>query len=251
MEGIAAMIYLHGFLGSPSDLPNLISSALSLDALDWAKTLSSARQELEQVEHPLDLLADKLALHEAFLKQGGSRPWLLGYSMGGRIAMHLATRHPHLIAGAVIVSSSPGLASQTERAERLDCDQLWAHRFLTEDWQTVMRDWNRQSVFAADRLTAPSHAYDESIRAQWATVMDLGSVGRQRDLRQDLAKISRPVLFAAGELDPKYAQLSVECQNLNSSFRSQIIKNAGHRVPWSQPSLFLAAINSFINEVNC
>ena len=62
---------------------------------------------------------------------------LLGYSMGGRLALHMlsADGAARRWRKAIIISASPGIVSLTERRRRLDNDRRWAERFRMENWQ--------------------------------------------------------------------------------------------------------------------
>src|SRR5690606_6539540 len=77
---------------------------------------------------------------------GGSRI-LVGYSLGGRIALHALRDSPDLWQAAVIISAHPGLVLEEDRVVRKKADQEWAKRFMHEDWDLLMKSWNSQPVF--------------------------------------------------------------------------------------------------------
>ena len=72
---------------------------------------------------------------------------LLGYSLGGRLALHALLHAPELWAGALVVGADTGLADPKEREARVRWDAAWAERFLNEPWEDVLRDWDAQAVF--------------------------------------------------------------------------------------------------------
>src|SRR4051794_21774844 len=113
MKFTGTLVSIHGFLGSPSD---------------WLGTIP-----LDQTAHSLDLFShreneSKLTFPEVgeFLNEkANSLPSprvLLGYSLGGRIALHALLASPQLWSGAVIVSAHPGLTDDQERNDRLQAD---------------------------------------------------------------------------------------------------------------------------------
>ena len=115
---------LHGFLGNPRD---------------W-DFLRDAGFEIETP--PLDAIPAHGDI-------------LLGYSLGGRLALQA------LLAGAnykraILVSTGLGIEDESARAARRASDEAWAQRFESEDFETVIADWNAQPVLAGPALA--SHA---------------------------------------------------------------------------------------------
>ncbi len=183
----------------------------------------------------------RLAHH---LNQNSEGDTLLGYSMGGRIALHMLLQDPGRWRRAIIVSASPGLRTEGERAERLKGDEAWAARFLHEDWDAVVRDWNAQAVFAHDPPDRLPRREEEFDRHALAAALALGSVAHQANLREKLAALDIPVLWMAGAKDAKYAALAAECAALNPRFSMTTLRT-GHRLPWGDPSGFRKAVADF------
>jgi 2-succinyl-6-hydroxy-2,4-cyclohexadiene-1-carboxylate synthase len=229
---------LHGFLGLPGD---------------WDKVFPE--DEFGAVSKPswvplLNGLTGDRALHslaKALNKRAQGDETLVGYSMGGRIALHMLLEGgAHLWRGAVIVSASPGLPSEAERERRAAQDARWADRFRRDPWRRVVADWNAQPVFAAD----PPLRRDESDfdREQLANALERGSVGLQADLRPALRALDIPVLWIAGEQDEKYAALAEECAALNPAFEFTILDGSGHRAPWTATEQFRRAVKAWIDR---
>lgn len=230
------MIALHGFLGLPSDWHDPAWDGLGLQPLDWMSAAPDEAPYLEQVAACVNEVASAGDI-------------LVGYSMGGRIALHALLASPNRWRGAVIVSASPGMRASEDRAARLASDTRWADRFRSDPWQEVIGDWNAQPVFRADppdRLPRPEAAFD---RTKLATALTLGSVAEQRDLRTDLARLPTPILWLAGERDPKYVDFAKEMANQNRAVRAEIVPGVGHRVPRAAPEAFRRLVESFVNEL--
>lgn len=216
------VVALNGFLGQPSDWPrDLLPDGWTLRALavdvalfdEWASRFTASLTE------PVVLL---------------------GYSLGGRLAMHALIQDPSKFLGAMIVSANPGLTSESERAERRAADEKWATRFESEPWDQLMRDWNAQAVF---RGPAPAPERAEGDRARLANQMRTWSLGRQRDLRSELASLELPITFVTGEIDTKFTAIARELP-----FEHVVIENAGHRVPWDAPTPFRAQLAKFLSR---
>ena len=217
------MIALHGFLGQPNDFAGILSSH-SLTCPNWMKNFPMSNSALTEVARRLN--------HSL------SKDILFGYSMGGRIALHMLVDQPRKFTAAIIVSASPGMTESENRDARNASDDKWAKRFLSEPWNEVIGAWNAQPVFAADPPDRLQRAEADYVREDLARALRYGSIAKQADLRPLLKELETSILWIAGEKDSKYSSLAVECAALNHRFRHAIIPNAGHRVPWGNLPAF-------------
>ncbi len=239
------MIYaLHGFLGLPSDWNFLKVHFLSHARLQvetdnlWQTSLSMkawAQQKTEEVA-----------------AKAGPRV-LLGYSMGGRLAMHLLLANPGLWDAAIFVSANPGTASIAERSTRKELDRKWAQRFLKDDWKKVVSDWNQQTLFtnnfsAKNTISLPRSEKDFDRKAL-ARAIEEWSLAQQDDLAVRLAQVNIPVLWIAGEHDEKYCDLLSGFAQVAKSHRFEKISGAAHRAPWDHPSEFISKLESFLGHI--
>ncbi len=231
------MIYaLHGFLGLASDW-DFLKNRMSVHAEDlWADY-----QNLS-----LKNWAERKSLQLDAQFQNSTEPRvLLGYSMGGRLAMHLLLARPRFWSAAILVSANPGIASVDEREARKEIDHKWAQKFLKDDWKNLVAAWNKQSLFSKDKDALPRNEKDFD-REILAAALEDWSLSKQEDLAVRLSQTSTPVLWLAGEQDEKYCDLLSGFAQVARSHQYQKISNAGHRVPWDNPSEFIAAIESFL-----
>lgn len=189
---------------------------------------------------------DKTALQISKKAQAEGVQWILGYSMGGRLALSNLVQYP-LFKGAVIISAHTGLKDNLEKSQRVVQDTMWAHKFETEPWQELLTEWNSQPVFNGSR--EPLRAEGEYNRAQLSRVLTTYSLGKQPDLSEPLKKVNIPILFVAGSRDEKYKQLVRSAKDLNPRFSSLVIENAGHRVIFdSDPQKLNADIIQFMEK---
>ena len=233
------MTALHGFLGRPPDWDGVLGDEWFKP--DWLSLERGRPVRSRCADAPSAYLDDSARLLNALGESGA----LLGYSMGGRIALHMLVQEPARWSRAIIVSASPGLSNDGERESRLRNDEAWAKRFRDDDWDAVVADWNAQGVFAYDPpegLPRPKRDYD---REALADALVEGSVARQADLRGRLRTLDVPILWIAGEWDAKYRDLAGECAALNPLFRSTILPGAGHRAPWGNSAAFRTAVEEF------
>ncbi len=179
--------------------------------------------------------------------QSSSRPSvLMGYSMGGRLALHAILQDPTLWQGSIIISADPGLTSKSARVQQLQKDRIWAQRFLTDPGETVWRDWDAMPIFGGHSHPQRRDEHEFS-KGSIAHLFEAFSKGHQADLRPRLQQLQTPpILYLSGEQDPKYTNIGQQLAHQCPIVTHQIISQAAHRVPWDQPELFQQAVAHFI-----
>lgn len=230
---------LHGFLGLPNDW-QLLETAFPtahlhlLDLFDKQRPLNGAKVWAK-------------SFNESVRKKEGKRI-LMGYSLGGRLALHALLDDPSLWSAAIIISANPGLQSAQERSDRLAADSRWASRFLLEPWAVLMEDWNKQAIFANDSYKFQRHEKDFS-RVKLAEALLGWSLGSQQNLMELLQKLSLPILWAAGELDTKMASLAKEMKLAHPLSEIWISPESGHRLVWQQSQRFIDKTHTFLRNL--
>lgn len=163
----------------------------------------------------------------------GSGRALLGYSMGGRLALHALLEKGHPWQAAVIVSAHPGLELEPERQARRASDAAWATRALTGDWRGFLDAWNSQPALAGGAIRDPqASARLAAQRREIARSFVDWSLGAQEPLWPRLGEISVPVLWVAGGNDAKFRVLGERAVAQIPGARLAIAPGSGHRVPW-------------------
>jgi 2-succinyl-6-hydroxy-2,4-cyclohexadiene-1-carboxylate synthase len=171
----------------------------------------------------------------------------IGYSMGARLALHIALEQPFVVERLVLLGGSPGLASDQERASRRAADDALADTIERDGVPTFLDRWLAQPMFAnvpddrADRL--------RNTAAGLATSLRLAGTGAQDNLWDRLGELTMPVLVMAGEHDVKFTEIAhhmVERIGTNASFVS--VPNAGHAAHLEQPSAFLAIVRVWLEQ---
>lgn len=184
---------------------------------------------------------------------GAEENVLVGYSMGGRLALHALLDAPALWSRAAVVSAHPGLADEHQRLTRMASDAEWAGLALTSDWSLFLDRWSGQAVLQEFGVAEnEEHSLRRARlvnrrRAIARSFMDW-SLGKQQDLRPVLSQLDLPVLWMAGEKDEKFAALARDAVSILARGRLEILPAVGHRVPWEDPARFLSALQSFLAE---
>lgn len=244
------ILALHGFLGRAADwdvfrrdwselgdgemmTPSLFSPAVK----SWAPTVGQSMVEWARVFGA-----------EINQLRGNKKIILVGYSLGGRLALHLLLERPELFSHAVIVSAGTGIEGETERQVRREADEKWAQRFEREAWEDVVRDWNAQPVFSGTPkdMPAPARSEPHFNRSALSAALREWSPARQEPLLSRLPEIQCPLLWVAGEKDPAYVQQGERAVKLMNKALFFKIPGVGHRAPWESPKLFGQHVKDFL-----
>jgi len=243
------IVFLHGFLGSGSDW---VSFAERLKDR-WCSVLidlpghgESMIPEEVDAEGFLMQTVEALAVE---LQGLCAEPCVLvGYSMGGRIGLALALRHPELISKAVIVSSSPGLRTEEERTARRKSDEGIARK-IERNFEGFIEFWYDQPLFA----TLKSHVLFHEVEAhrkkgspeQLARALRLLGTGNQPSFWNELPGNRLPMLFCAGEKDGKYVEIGLRMTELCPDSRFELFEGCGHTLHIEKPDRFLESVILF------
>ena len=227
---------LHGNVGSP-DSWDLFRGELGDDihAVDLWSMLEAG---------PLSLID----AGEAIAESANQGDVLLGYSMGGRLALHALLADREKWKAAIIVSAHPGL--HADHKARLHNDDEWA-RLAEADWDEFLRRWNAMEVLQGNRLPTRGF-YQASIANQLNVAQGFRdwSLGTQYNLLPTFPGFGCPVLWITGTLDHKYCSVAEQAVKKLRRGRHIYVPNAGHRVPWEQPEIFNEVVRDFLFSVD-
>lgn len=172
---------------------------------------------------------------------------LLGYSMGGRLALHSLMEKNHPWQAAVIVSAHPGLENAAEREARLAADARWAAMALAGNWPEFLAAWNSQALLGSALPREPGSGANLIVRRrEIARSFVDWSLGAQSPLWERLSEITIPVLWVAGENDPKFRALAERAVALIPDAELAIAPASGHRVPWQAEEWLAAKAAGFL-----
>jgi len=232
--GYPWLVFLHGFSGDSREWQEVGESLEDYPRLylDLPGHGGSAGNSISGFAEMSDLLTTTLLSYNIL------NYWLVGYSLGGRIAMFHACQQPKGLSGIVVEGGHPGL--QDARAMRLASDRRWAKRFCTEPLADVFADWYQQPVFAS--LTDAQRVELVALRSQnnganLAAMLEATSLAVQPDLRAALNALSVPFHYLYGERDEKFAAIAAE---LNAT--RHVIPHAGHNAHRENPGAVASSL---------
>lgn len=172
----------------------------------------------------------------------------VGYSMGGRVALHVALRSPSLVGGLVLLGASGGIDDDDERARRRRDDDERALSIERDGVAAFLADWLAQPLFASlpPDAAAVTDRRRNTAEGLAASLRHTGT-GTQEPLWDRLSDLTMPVLVVAGERDEKFTALGrrlVECIGDNATFAA--VPGAGHAAHLERPEAFIATIRQLV-----
>ncbi|MBU4460903.1 MAG: alpha/beta fold hydrolase [Verrucomicrobia bacterium] len=246
--GPRPVLCLHGFLGGPDDwapLARALGPGFGVTA--WTLPGHGAGPAI-----PFRRAVDEIA---EFLRSLPVPAHVVGYSMGGRLALAVALRRGVPTASVVAISASPGLPTTRARTTRAHTDDRRADALERDGLAAFVRAWYAQPLFAsllrrpalAARLRALRSRGEPGPRAAALRAL---TVGRQPSLWPRLADLDAPVLFVAGAEDASYDRLMARAARLCPRGRLLTVPGAGHMPHLERPAFANRRIAAFIRGNN-
>ncbi|MBC1980268.1 2-succinyl-6-hydroxy-2,4-cyclohexadiene-1-carboxylate synthase [Listeria welshimeri] len=249
------LLMLHGFTGSNKTFQESIThleehfSIVAPDLLGHGKTDSPdeiARYSIERIVDDLVTILQELKIMQCFV---------LGYSMGGRVATAFASAHPEMVRGLFLVSSSPGLAQKDLQESRVQADNRLADMLESEGIRSFVDYWEKLALFASQEVL--SDELKKRIRLERLAQNPNGlamslrgmGTGKQPSYWNHLADFTFPVLLMTGSLDKKFEKIAQEMQQLIPNSTHVTVQNAGHAVYLEQPNIFLSQLTNWLEVI--
>lgn len=224
------LVFLHGFSGDGQEWLTVGEQFTRFSRL-YVDLPGHGRSADIRVSGFADVIA---LLRNTLLSYNILNYWLVGYSLGGRVAMMAACQEMPGLCGLVVEGGHPGLQSDAERDARRRSDHHWAERFRHDALADVFTDWYQQPVFAS--LDAQQRETLVVLRSQnngetLAAMLEATSLAVQPDLRDALNARAFPFYYLCGERDSKFCALAAEL-----AATRHVIRNAGHNAHRENPA---------------
>ncbi|MGQ9907727.1 MAG: 2-succinyl-6-hydroxy-2,4-cyclohexadiene-1-carboxylate synthase [Candidatus Flexifilum sp.] len=248
-----AIVLLHGFTGSSASweavserLADAGWRVIAPDLPGHGETAGSWDAQRYRIERTA---ADLIALTGGL---GVAQFALLGYSMGGRLALYTALTYPEHVRALILESASPGLADPAEREARRHADERLADRIEREGIDAFVQYWDDLPLFSglrrlpeAQRARLRAERLRRDPRGLAASLRGMGT-GAQPSLWERLGELAMPVLLIAGAEDGKYAAIARRMAAAIPGAAIAIVPGSGHVVHEEQREPFNAAITTFL-----
>jgi 2-succinyl-6-hydroxy-2,4-cyclohexadiene-1-carboxylate synthase len=181
---------------------------------------------------------------ERVLAAAPPRTVLCGYSLGGRVALHVALAAPGRVARLVLVSATAGIDDEAERAARRAADGALAAALEQRPFAEFIARWSEQPVFAHDPPAVHAAMRAEQLRnrpaALAAALRGIGT-GEMAPLWGRLGELTMPVAVLVGERDRKFHAPGRRLAELLPDARLRIVPG-GHRLPLENPEALARAL---------
>jgi 2-succinyl-6-hydroxy-2,4-cyclohexadiene-1-carboxylate synthase len=169
---------------------------------------------------------------------------LCGYSMGGRVALHVALAAPERVRRLVLVSTGAGIEDEAERAERRRSDRRLVEDLERAPYEEFIERWRTQPLFAAEPPEAGALARADQRRnrpeALAAVLRGLGA-GEMAPLWDRLSGLPMPVVVLVGERDAKYRAVGRRMVEV-APHAELVVAPGGHGLPLENPRAVAEAI---------
>jgi len=170
---------------------------------------------------------------------------LVGYSMGGRLALHYALARPERVARLVLIGSSPGIADGRERVARLEADERLAQEIERLPVAEFADRWALTPTLAGQPPEVAARARADRLRntprGLARALRGLGT-GALEPLWHRLSGVQAPVMLIVGERDRKFAQIARRMEKALPHGRVEVVPGAGHAVHLERPGTVAALI---------
>ncbi|MFP4513454.1 MAG: alpha/beta fold hydrolase [Acidimicrobiales bacterium] len=174
----------------------------------------------------------------------------LGYSMGGRFALHTALERPDVVDGLILVGATAGIEDPGERAARLADDEARARRIEEIGVEAFVGEWLSLPIFSG--LGADVACRDERVEntaAGLASSLRMAGTGSQVPTWDRLDELTMPVLVVAGADDAKFVALGERlAASIGASATFETIAGAGHTAHLERPERFLVTVRRWLER---
>lgn len=250
------LLLLHGFTGRGGNWAELCAllsqrfTTIMLDLPGHGDTESPSgpeRYRMERCAEDIATILDRL---------GFDTTHLMGYSMGGRLALYLALNMQRRFRSLILESASPGLQSIAEREARKASDEALADEIEREGIEAFVNRWEALPLFESQRQL--DRAVREKLREGRLKNNPVGlanslrgmGTGVQPALWERLPELKLPTLLLAGELDTKFAAIAGQMHATIPDSHLKVIPDAGHTIHLEKPSVLAQAVLQFTDSLS-
>ncbi len=230
---------LHGFTGSPNSFRSVAAMLAERGVRVETPRLLGHGADDDADVHDFEGEVERLARTLGVL----TRPLhLVGYSLGGRVAIGLLCRHPELLSGVTLVSAQPGLAAVAARLDRRTADEVWCGLLETRGVPGFVDAWEKLPLFAT-QASLPARVLAE----QRAERLSHTCGGLVRSLRAcglaempsywgELASVNVPTTLMVGAHDAKFVAIAGQMRERMRGAALEVIPGVGHNVVLERPA---------------
>lgn len=251
-----AALLLHGFTGSAETLSGVRDALRASHRVIRPDLVGHGESDAPDAAAAYTMPACVAQLGALLDALGVERADVIGYSMGGRVALSLAATAPARVRSLVLVGATAGLVAEADRAARVAADEALARRILADGVERFVDEWMALPLFASQRRRLGPEAL-AAARAQRLRGRAKGLAGSLRGmgtgamppLHAALPRLAMPVLLVVGGEDAKFRDIAVEMAATIPDAEVAIVAEAGHAAHLEQPAAFAEVLRGFLHGV--
>lgn len=250
------LLVLHGFTGSSAGMAGVATALADQHRVVRVDLLGHGRSDAPREHAAYEMARCTAQLVGVLDALAIPRAHLLGYSMGGRIALALAAFHPERVASALLVGARAGFEDPAERAARALDDECLADRIERDGVPAFVEHWMALPLFATQRrlgaeVLAAARAERLANRADGlsASLRAIGA-GAQPPLHALLPRVQLPVLLVVGADDARFATVARDLAQRLPRARLAVVPDAGHAAHLENPRAFAQIARAFLAEAD-
>ncbi|WP_175990592.1 2-succinyl-6-hydroxy-2,4-cyclohexadiene-1-carboxylate synthase [Bacillus sp. Marseille-Q1617] len=238
------LVFLHGFTGDSRTWDDITSrigkthQCITIDIIGHGKSecpLDAERYSMDAVSRDISNILNQLDIKRAAF---------IGYSMGGRLALHFSNLYPEYVSVLILESASPGLKTEEAQKERRERDLALADKIMQEGMEYFVNFWEEIPLFSTQKRL-PGEV-QETIRVQRLQQSPVGlsnslkgmGTGAQPSWWDRLHELSFPVVLMIGELDHKFAAIAKEMEKHIPEVEVITFFDTGHAIHVEEPRKF-------------
>lgn len=251
-RSLPAVLFLHGFMGKGSDWHAVMEQLQEKFYCIAPDLPGHGDTSTHNGDEGFAMPAVAEGVRQMLAQLGITHCVVVGYSMGGRLALYCTTTFPELVWATVLESASPGLRTEEERQARQRHDNQLALRLETTPFVEFVEQWYKQPLFASLRRHASfGRVVEQRMKnspAGLATSLRCMGTGVQPSLWEALPHIQQPMLLVAGEYDEKFVRIGKEMAAACPTAHLHIVEHAGHTIHVENEQLYTECVRLFLEQ---
>ena len=253
-RGHETIVLLHGFTGSTKtwhEVAALLPTTyriIAVDLIGHGRTDSPEDLTYYTMEYQVKLL------HELFEVLQLTQFHLIGYSMGGRVALSYAVCYPEELVSLILESATPGIKDEQLRVERQQSDYTLARKIVQEGVKAFISFWENIPLFATQKqLPAEKQAKLRNERQNQQAIglansLRMMGTGKMPEVWDHVATLPMQTTVITGELDTKFINIANAMQRENKRIHHIIVPSVGHAIHVENSQKFATIVKEAISN---
>jgi 2-succinyl-6-hydroxy-2,4-cyclohexadiene-1-carboxylate synthase len=242
----APIVLLHGFLGATTDWQHIVTALEHEHEFDFLAIDLPGHGDSKSIGLNYDFDQTAKAIIDILDASGISKCPMLGYSMGGRLALYTAIHYPDRFSQLFLESSTPGIEDADDREKRRQLEQRTSLKLKSMPISQFIAEWYKMKLFESisshsrfaemvkRRIQNDPHALSQILKNMGSGVMP--------SLWHELSALDMPIHVIFGEKDEKYKNMAKGMQQRGKNVTLHEIKNSGHNTHVENPAAFCRII---------